>query len=281
MEGENRLLQKMRRVFSENEDQEKIAEEIIQKVEEGYQKGVLSKREMKMICNIFEYMDEEARDIMTHRKHIVALDGETGLEDAIRFVLEENYSRFPVYEEDIDTIVGMIHLRDLMSCYFDTALKDVKIKELKDYIRPVQFIPETRGIDKLIQEMQRDKCHMVVVLDEYGQTEGIVTMEDIVEEIVGNIQDEYDVEEEMIQQKEDGSYLVDGTTQLSDLEDLLNIQFEEEDYDTINGYLISCLERIPSEDEDASVQFDGYCFKAAAVDGKMIRKVRIEKNGNK
>lgn len=277
MEGENNLLLKMRRVFSENEDQEKIAEEIIQKVEEGFEKGVLSKRELKMICNVFEYMDEEAKDIMTHRKHIIAMDQEMPVEEAIRFILENNYSRVPVYEEDIDSITGMVHLRDLMKCYMDGAYGNVPVKELTDYIRPVKFIPETRGIDKLFQEMQEEKCHMVVVLDEYGQTEGIVTMEDIVEEIVGNIQDEYDEEEELIKKCADGSYLVDGMTQLHDLEELLQIEFEAEDYDTINGYLVYCLDRIPSEDEQCSIRFGGYIFHVLSVDNNTIQKVRIEK----
>lgn len=278
MEDEGSLLQKMRRVFSDNEDQERIAEEIIDKVEEGYQKGVLAKREMKMICNIFGYMDAEAKDIMIHRKNIVALDGESTLSEALNFILETNHSRFPIYEEDIDTIIGMIHLRDAMKCYFDESLRNVPMKELKGYIRPVSFIPETRSIDKLFQKMQEVKRHMAVVVDEYGQTAGIVTMEDIIEEIVGNIQDEYDEEEELVVKQADGTYIVDGMTQLEDLEELLGVNFDEEDYDTLNGYLIDCLDRIPSEDEKCTVQFEKFVFQILSVDNNTIRKVRIKKN---
>lgn len=277
MEDEGSLLQKMRRVFSDNEDQERIAEEIIDKVEEGYQKGVLAKREMKMICNIFGYMDAEAKDIMIHRKNIVALDGESTLSEALNFILETNHSRYPVYEEDIDTIIGMIHLRDAMKCYFNESLRNVPIKELKGYIRPVSFIPETRGIDKLFQKMQEVKRHMAVVVDEYGQTAGIVTMEDIIEEIVGNIQDEYDEEEELIVKQADGTYIVDGMTQLEDLEELLGLNFDEKDYDTLNGYLIDCLDRIPSEDEKCSVQFEKFVFQILSVDNNTIRKVKVKK----
>ena len=158
MEDEGSLLQKMRRVFSDNEDQERIAEEIIDKVEEGYQKGVLAKREMKMICNIFGYMDAEAKDIMIHRKNIVGLDGEATLSEALNFILETNHSRFPIYDGDIDTIIGMIHLRDAMKCYFNESLRNVPMKELKGYIRPVSFIPETRGIDKLFQKKAVDEA---------------------------------------------------------------------------------------------------------------------------
>lgn len=221
--------------FLTNEDKEKIAEEIIEKVLEGYEKGVLTRREMKMITNIFEYMDSDAKDIMTHRKNIVALDGEESLEKALIFMLEENKSRFPVYEEDIDNIVGILHIRDAMQSYLDGPARKKPVHDLKDAIRPAGFIPETKAIDKLFQQMQQDKSHMVIVLDEYGQTSGIVTMEDIVEEIVGNIQDEYDEEEELIIKQADGTYIVDGMTQLEDLEELLGISFNEEDYDTING----------------------------------------------
>lgn len=274
---ESSLLQKIRNVFADNEDKEKIAEEIVDKIEEGYEKGVLGKREMQMICNVFGYMDKDAKDIMTHRKHIVALDGESTLTEAIRFILGEKNSRFPIYDEEIDNIIGMIHLRDAMKCYVDESLRNRPIKELKQYIRPVSFIPETRSIDKLFQQMQKAKKHMAIVIDEYGQTSGLVTMEDIIEELLGNIQDEYDNEEEMIVAQNDGSYIVDGMTQLEDLEELLDVSFEEEDYDTINGYLIDCLDRIPMADEKCTVQFDKYVFEVLTVDRKMIKKVKIKK----
>lgn len=164
-----------------------------------------------------------------------------------------------------------------MKCYLDDSLRNVRIKDLKEIIRPVSFVPETKSIDKLFQQMQKDKRHMVIVLDEYGQTVGIVTMEDIIEEIVGNIQDEYDEEEELITSQPDGTYIVDGMAQLEDLEEILGINFEEEDYDTINGYLIDCLDRIPSEDEKCTVQFEGYVFQVLSVDNNTIRKVRIMK----
>ena len=156
---------------------------------------------------------------------MVALDGEETLENALTFILEQNKSRFPVYEEDIDSIIGTIHLRDAMKCYFNEQLRHIPIKQLEEYIRPVSFIPETRSIDKLLKKMQEGKYHMAIVIDEYGQTAGLVTMEDIIEEIVGNIQDEYDEEEELIRQEADGSYLADGMTEVEDLEELLGIQF--------------------------------------------------------
>ena len=127
-----------------------------------------------LIRNIFRYMDKDAKDIMTHRKNIVAVDGNEPLEVALKFMLEESYSRFPIYGEDIDEIVGIIHLREAMTCYLEERLRPVPVKDLKDYIRPVTFIPETKSIDTLFKEMQAEKNHIVIVLDEYGQTSGLV-----------------------------------------------------------------------------------------------------------
>lgn len=277
MEEGNGLLQRMRNLFADNEDHEKLAEEMADKIEEAYHKGIIGKREMQMIGNVFVYMDTDAKDVMTHRKNIVAMDGNITLTDAMPFFVEENYSRFPVYKEDIDEIVGTVHLRDAMKCYLNEQLRNIPVKDIEELVRPVRFIPETKSIDKVFHQMLSEKTLMMIVVDEYGQTSGIVTMEDIVEEIVGNIQDEYDEEEEMIVKVEDGTYIVDGLTQLEDIEDLLGINFDEEDYDTINGYLIECLDRIPSEEEKCTIRFEGYIFTILSVDNNTIRKVKIEK----
>lgn len=277
MDEGSSLLQRMRNVFSENEDQEKLVEEMINKIEEGYSKGVFGKHEMQMLCNVFEYMDTDAKDIMTHRKNIVALDGMTPLNEAIHFFLKERFSRLPVYEEEIDSIIGTIHLRDAMKCYLDESLHNVAVKDLKGTIRPVGFVPETKSIEKLFQQMLSKKKQMAIVIDEYGQTAGLVTMEDIIEEIVGNIQDEYDEEDDLIVKQSENVYIVDGMAELDDLEELLHIDFEEEDYDTLNGYLIECLDRIPAEDEHPVLQFEGYNFTVLSVDNNIIQKVRVEK----
>lgn len=230
-----------------------------------------------LIRNIFRYMDKDAKDIMTHRKNIVGIDASQTLEDAFQFMLGENFSRFPIYENDIDEITGFIHLREAATCYLDEKLRKCPVKDLKDYIRPVAFIPETKSIDKLFKEMQAEKNHIVIVLDEYGQTSGLVAMEDILEEIVGNILDEHDEDDSMIHAQVDGSYLVDGLTDLEELEDLLHISFEEEECDTLNGFLIKQLERIPAEDEKCSVVFEPYRFTILSVDNNTIDTVKIEK----
>lgn len=275
-EGSN-ILQKMKKIFADSEDKEKLAEEIIDKIEEGYFRGLFGKHEMQMLCNVFEYMDTDAKDVMVHRKQIVAIDGAMCLEEAMSFFIDENFSRFPVFDGDIDNVIGTIHLRDAVKCYMSEELRKVPVKELKDAIRPVCLVPETKSIEKIFKQMQAKKNLMAVVVDEYGQTAGLVTLEDIVEEIVGNIQDEYDEEDEMITKQAENVYIVDGMTQLDDLEKVLHIDFEEEDYDTLNGYLIECLDRIPAEGERCALQFEGYNFTILSMDNNTIKKVKIEK----
>ena len=258
---EGSLFQRMKQIF-QGDDEEKEA---------------LGQEAAELIRNIFRYMDKDARDIMTHRRDIVAIDGEETLEEALKFMLEESHSRFPIYQEDIDGIIGTMHLREAMRCYFNEEQRQKSVKELKDYIRPVTFIPETKSIDTLFKEMQAGKQHVVIVLDEYGQTSGIVAMEDMLEEIVGNILDEYDEEEEMLTLSPDGSMLAKGFMDLEDLEESLKISFDKEEYETLNGFLIDQLDRIPAEDEHCVIEYEGYCFTVLSVDNNAIQTVKIEK----
>ena len=214
---------------------------------------------------------------MTHRKNIVAIDGEDTLEEAFQFMLGESFSRFPIFHEDIDEIIGFLHLREAAACYMKEELRQVPVKELKEYIRPGTFVPETKSIDVLFKEMQEQKNHVVIVLDEYGQTSGLVAMEDILEEIVGNILDEHDREEETILTLPDGSLKVQGMADLEDLEQVLPIRFETEEYETVNGFLIDQLDRIPAEDEHCVVEYEGYRFTVLSVENNTIGTVKIEK----
>ncbi len=258
---EGSLFQKIRQIFQAEDE-----------MDDG-----LKKEAAALIRNIFRYMDKDAKDIMTHRKNIIAIDGKETLENALKFMLDENFSRFPIYKEDIDEIVGFLHLRDAMECYLAREQRKIPVSELGDYIRAVTFIPETKSIDTLFREMQVSHNHVVIVLDEYGQTSGLVTMEDILEELVGNILDEHDVEEKMITRLVTGNYLVNGFAELEDLEDYLGIQFDKENYGTLNGFLIDQLERIPSQDEHCVVEYEGYRFTVLLVDNNTIRRVKIEK----
>ena len=258
-------------------------EEIISIVNEGHEQGILEEQEAEMISNIIELDEKEASEIMTHRTNVVAIDGNWTLAETVEFIINENNSRFPVYDEDIDNIIGILHIRDVFTCYKKGGLADKPIKEFAQIIREPKFIPETRCVDTLFREMQKDKNHMVIVIDEYGQTAGILTMEDILEEIVGNILDEYDEEDDSIICESDNVYVVKGTTPLKDIEDVIGIQFNEEDYDTLNGFLISELGRIPDEDEDIVLEIYECRYEVLAIEGKMISLVKVtmlEKKSN-
>lgn len=252
-------------------------EEIMSIVNEGHEQGVLEEQEAEMISNIIEMDDKEASEIMTHRTNIVAIDGNMTLAETVEFVVDEINSRFPVYDGDIDNIIGIVHIRDIFTCYKEGDMLNRPKKELVDIMREPKFIPETRNIDTLFEEMQKEKNHMVIVIDEYGQTAGIVTMEDILEEIVGNIFDEYDEEDTNIVHQNDNTYVIKGTTPLDDIENELKIEFDEEDYDTLNGYLISKLERIPSEEDigdNIVINTENCRYEILAIEGKMISLVR-------
>ncbi|MBS6954167.1 MAG: HlyC/CorC family transporter [Enterocloster asparagiformis] len=263
-------------------DDENVTEEdIMSMVNEGHEQGVLEAGETEMITNIFQLGDKEAWDIMTHRTNMVVLAADTTLKEAVDFILKEGTNtRYPVYGEDIDDIVGILHLRDAMAYFEKPENKDRQLTEIPGLLREASFIPETRSIDTLFKEMQSNKIHMEIVVDEYGQTAGLLTMEDILEEIVGNIMDEYDEEEEFITPQEDGSFLMSGMTPLEDVMDALGIRFSDEDsdtYDTLNGFLISRLDRIPQEHERPLVEFAGYRFQVVKVGNKMIESVHVSR----
>lgn len=265
--------------YKKSKDENVTEEDIMTMVNEGHEQGVLESSEAEMITNIFEFDDKEASDIMTHRKNIIALDGSMTVKDAARFVLKEGKnSRFPVYGKDLDDIIGTVHMRDVLVHAENVQESRMAIANVPGVMRPAHFIPETRNINSLFKEMQSQKIHMEIVIDEYGQTAGLVTMEDILEEIVGNIMDEYDVDEEFIVQSGDG-LLMSGMTPLEDAQEALGITFPEEDldtYDTINGLLISRLDRIPQEEEQPEVRYMGLLFEVVKVENKMIHSVRVK-----
>lgn len=279
MEEERRLWKNLKQIVSGEspESKEEVQEAVEYVVEECGSQGYLEENEVRMIKNVLQYSGKNARDIMTHRKDIVAVDGSETLEHALQFMLDERFTRFPVYEENIDDIIGTIHLRDAMKYYLNKELRPVKVKELKDCLREVSFIPETKGLSRLFKQMNTEKNHLFIVLDEYGQTAGIVAMEDIIEEIVGNIFDEYDEEETLYFRQENGTYLVKGKVALDDLEEILGIEIEDEENETLNGFLISKFERIPAEHETCEVRYDVYCFRILRVDNNMIELVEVEK----
>lgn len=251
-------------------------EEIISMVNEGHEQGVLLATEAEMITNIFEFGDKEAKDIMTHRKNILAIDRNITLAEALDYMLSESKSRFPVYQENIDHIIGILHFRDAMRAHREEGNMALPVGDIEGLLREAMFVPETKNIDDLFQNMQHTKTQMVIVVDEYGQTTGLIAMEDILEEIVGNILDEYDEDEEHIEETENADeYIIEGITPLEEVEERFGISFHEEEFDTLNGFMISKMDKIPEEDEEFSIDVDGYEFKIMSVENRMIKSILV------
>lgn len=259
-------------------DGEKVTEEeIIEMVNEGHETGVLKSSEARMIRNIFEFAEKDVKDIMVHRKDIVAIDGDLSLREAITVFEENAFSRFPVYLENLDNIIGVIHLRDMFHYSSRTRDYDKKVRDLDGLIRPTQIVPETHAINTLFAQMQTKKNHLAVVTDEYGQTSGIVSLEDILEEIVGNIQDEHDDEHESIERMAQGEYKMDGHTTLEDAGEQLGLSFEDEEVTTLNGFLIARYGHIPEEGAHFTITALGYDFEILNVRDRMIEDVIVRK----
>ncbi len=252
-------------------------EEIIEMVNEGHEQGVLKTSEARMIRNIFEFADKDAKDIMVHRKDIVAIDGDISLREAISIFEENTFSRFPVYLENLDNIIGVIHLRDMFHYSSRTRDYDRKVRDLDGLIRPAQIVPETHAINTLFTQMQTQKSHLAIVTDEYGQTSGIVSLEDILEEIVGNIQDEHDDEHETIERTDADTFKMDGHTTLEDAGEQLGISFDDEEVTTLNGFLIARYGHIPEEGSQFSIKANGYEFAIQDVRDRVIQAIIVKK----
>lgn len=269
---------------SVGEQQEAVTEEeIISIVDEAHEQGVIEKNEAEMIQNIISFTDTKAGDIMTHRTGVIAFGHEELLKNIVDCMLEEGESRYPVYGEDMDDILGIIHYKDALKFMTQNAWARHKpLKELPGLIRKAAFVPETGSISKLFRTMQSKHEHIAVVVDEYGQTAGIVTMEDILEEIVGDIQDEYDEDEDAIRTQKDNSILIDGFAELEDVAEELDIDFGDVEMETLNGLLTELLGHIPGEsDLDGEITAYGYRFKIISLGNRTIGKVRAEKINDK
>ena len=258
-----------------HEDEETATEEdIMLMVNEGQEKGLIGDEESEMISNIFEFDDKTAMDVMTHRTEICAIKLSDTYLTVLNMATNEKYSRFPVYDVNIDNIVGIIHIKDLLKV-------DEFGFEVKDIMRAPCFVPESQKIDDVLKTLQTNNNHLAIVVDEYGGTSGIITMEDILEELVGNIRDEYDVDEieetqNLITKINDTTYSIDGFTSIEDINDYLDIQLPTEEYETINGLVIDLLGEIPDEDQHPQVDFDRYRFNVIESNEKFITKVQLE-----
>ena len=252
-------------------------EEIISMVREGHEQGTILASEAELIHNVFEFDDKEVKDIMTHRKNIVSLDGSMSFIDAIEFIIDTGKSRFPVYENDVDSINGVLHIKDAFTFFEKNEVYRSSIKDIDGLIRPVDFIPETVNINDLFKKMQSKKSHLAMVVDEYGRISGLIAMEDILEELVGNIEDEHDEEENYIRKNDDETFIMDGMTEFSDVKEALSLPVDDDAYETLNGFIISLSDKIPEEGDKTVISAYGYRFSVMSVEDKVIKQVMIKK----
>jgi len=257
------------------EDDEVTEEEIRLMVDIGEETGAIHALEKRMINNIFEFNNKTVGNIMTHRTEIVALPVGADLQEVLRVVNEEKFSRIPVYQENLDNIVGMLYAKDLFQVLSAVCGQDDFV--LTKVVRPPYFVASSKPTDQLFLEMQRKKIHIAIVIDEYGGTAGLVTIEDLLEEIVGNIFDEYDEEEKEFEKIDDHTFLVKGTAALDDVQEWLQVKLPVDDYETLSGFIIGRLGRIPGRKDRPSVEYAGLAFKVEEVEEKRVAIVRVIK----
>jgi putative hemolysin len=267
------LWQSITRRLSRNADPV-TEEDILQLVDAGEETGVIEETQKDMIANIFEFGDITAEEIMTPRTDVEALDLEDPISEALRIGVEHGFSRIPVYEEDIDHVKGVLYIKDLLPYVGRELPADLTLRTL---MREAFFVPGSKNCQDLFSEMTEKHIQLAMVVDEYGGLAGIVTMEDLLESIVGNIQDEYDHEEEEIVQTGDNSFEVDASLSVDEVSELVGITLPEGDYDTLAGFLIYQLGRIPDANENPSVEYEGLTFTVLEMEDRRIGTVHIEK----
>lgn len=263
------------KIFGVGEQEEEIVteEEIKMMVDQGEEKGAIEETEKELINNVFAFNDIVASEIMTHRTDMYAIEINQDLYEILEEIDEYKYSRIPVYEETIDNIRGILFVKDILKLL--SGKKKIKIK---DILREAYFVPESKPIDEIFEELQANKMQMAIVVDEYGGTAGVLTMEDIIEELVGNIFDEYDEVEVEYQKIDDNTYLVDGSVSLYELKKIVDVELPEGDYETLSGYLLEKLGRLPEEEEHPVLEDDYLTYRIEEYEDKRIQWVKICKN---
>ncbi len=264
------------KIFGVSEEEEEVVteEEIRMMIDVSEQKGSINKDEKEMIENVFEFNDRVVSEIMIPRTEIYALDINMSISDAIEEIISDNrFSRIPVYEDTIDKIKGIVYVKDIVTC-----LKNKRIK-IKNLVKEAFYIPETSHINDVFKELRKSKKQIAIVVDEYGGTAGLVTMEDILEELVGEIYDEYDVVEKKYEQLSEKEYLIDGELTIYEIEKILDVEIPEGEYDTLSGYLVHLLNRIPNKDEDIEIETDDVIYSVEkCMDNKITKVLAIKKD---
>lgn len=245
-------------------------EEVHTLIDVGTESGIINEEEGEMIHGIFDLKDTLVREVMVPRTEIVAIESESTVDDLIRLIREEGHSRFPVYRENIDNIIGVIHVKDILTQWEGRG--DIKVGQ---FIRHPFIVPETKNVEELLREFKKKRTHIAVVVDEYGGTAGIVTIEDIIEEIVGEIRDEYDLEEIQIVPLPDGSVVVDARLDTEELASHFGVDIPKEKFETVGGLISFLIGRVPKNGEEAS--FENLRFIVESADEKKVHRVRVTK----
>ena len=235
------------------------------------EEGELEAQEQEMLYKVFDFADKEVSAVMVPRPEVVALSIEMPPEEALAAVIDSPYTRYPVYRDSLDEIVGVLHVRDLFSALVDRGIAGVQIEQL---LRPAHIVPETKDLAALLTEFRRTNQHLAVVVDEYGELEGIVTLEDLLEEIVGEIEDEFDLPDESIERLEDGRVRVHGTFPIDDFNEQFGVSLPIEDYHTLGGFVFGMLGRAPEPGDE--VEHEGIRFTVLTVEGSRIERLEIE-----
>ena len=265
------------KIFGVGEAEEEVVteEEIKMMIDEGEEKGTIERDEKQLLNNVFEFNDIIVSEVMTPRTEMYAIDINNDIYDSLDEIDEFKYSRIPVYEDNIDDIKGILFIKDIIK-----PLKDNKRIDIKSIMREPYFVPESKEIDELFKEMQANKVQIAIAIDEYGGTAGLITMEDIIEELVGNIFDEYDEEEIDYKKIDENTYILSGAITSYELKKIFDIEFPEGDYETLSGYLIDKLGRIPDENEHPTIEDEHLTYKVEEIDDKRIKYVKVCRNMN-
>ena len=253
-------------------DEKVSKEEIRSFVEVGREHGVINEIETEMINSIFKFDDKLAQEVMTPRTEVYVINIETPLNEYLDELIDERYSRVPVYEDDIDNIIGILYMKDFFSEARKHGFENVDIRSI---LHPPYFVPETKNIDELFRELQASKKHMAILIDEYGGFSGIVSIEDLIEEVMGNIEDEYDEDEPAIKAVDNNTFIISGKLSISDFNDYFNARIESENYDTISGFIIENIGRIPKSTEEQNIECENLIFKIEEVKEKRIEKIKL------
>lgn len=251
-----------------------VEEEVMSILEEGQGNGEIREEGKKMINAIFAFDDKLAHEIMTPRTDVFMIDIQDPIDEFIEDLMRLQYSRIPVCDGDSDNIIGILHVKDYMIKAYQDGFENVDIRSI---LRKAYFVPETKKIDTLFFELQKTKQHIAILIDEYGGFAGIVTMEDIIEEVMGDIDDEYDEEETEIVKVDENTYIIDGNTDLDDINDELGLELVSENSETLGGFIIELLGDLPDEEEkeDKVIEYENLVFKIESVKDRRIEKVKL------